>query len=151
MNRRTPTAEQKEKAAARRANIRAMCKQIAAMNDEQREALAARLPGLITIEGRPLSFHNHCMIAAQLAGASIVGGFRQWLKAGRAVRKGEHGATIWCPTGARKSEETTDGAEVNADGDRPGFILGTVFDVSQTDAINDAAETARECLQELAA
>jgi hypothetical protein len=144
-----PTEEQKQKAAARRANIRAMCKQIAAMSDEQRTTLAARMPGVVTVEGRPLSFHNQLMIAFQLPAATILGGFRQWIKNGRAVRKGEHGAAIWCPIGAPKP--TADGAEVNADGERPGFILGTVFDVSQTDPINDAAASGAECLEQLAA
>ena len=147
--RKQPTEEQKAKAAARRANIRAMCKQIAALNDTQRADLAARMPGVVTVEGRPLSFHNQLMIAFQLPAATILGGFRQWIKAGRAVRKGEHGAAIWCPIGHRQPTDNTDGGEVNADGERPGFILGTVFDISQTDAIHDAATSGRECLEVL--
>ena len=50
---------------------------------------------------------------------------------------------------AKAAARRANGAEVNADGERPGFIMGTVFDVSQTDAIKDAADSGRECLAEL--
>ena len=74
---------------------------------------------------RTLSVHNQCLIAMQYANATIVGGFKQWLKAKRCVMKGQHGAVIWIPMG-RKNKETGELEE------HTGFVLGSVFDVSQT-------------------
>ena len=70
------------------------------------------------------------MLAAQSEGReapSIVGGFQQWRKQGRMVRKGEHGYMIWIPT-HRKEE----GAPEDDEGEL-NFIIGYVFDVTQTE------------------
>src|SRR5208282_4903090 len=86
----------------------------------------------------------------QIPGASMVGGFRQWLKLGRCVRKGQHGASIWVPAGARKADSPPAGAgedahdagvagEGSGGSDRTRFVIGTVFDVSQTDEIQQPA------------
>lgn len=129
MARREPTEEQKRAAAERRAAMRRLAKQIGDMTDSQRSELAARVVGIATIEGRALSLHNMCMVAMQNPTATIVGGFRQWLNAGRAVRKGEHGMCIWIPCWSGKD----DSGDVEGSPDR--FILATVFDVSQTEAV----------------
>jgi hypothetical protein len=42
--------------------------------------------------------------------ATIVGGFRQWLKQGRCVKKGEHRSDIWIPLGDKEARE--DGSTV---------------------------------------
>lgn len=104
------------------------------MSDAARAELAAQLPGLVTVEGRALSFKNTCLVAVQKPDATMVGGFRQWLKAGRCVAKGSVGLMIWVPTGKRDSEApaAADKETGGEDGERPGFIMGTVFDVSQT-------------------
>jgi antirestriction protein ArdC len=115
--------------------MRKIAKQISDMPTEERIALSQRLP-VATIEGRTLSVFNACMLACQNPSATIVGGFRQWLKVGRAVRKGEHGAAIWVPLKPRNSVE--DGDATQGDGDETRFILGTVFDVSQTDEVQTA-------------
>lgn len=117
-------------ATARRSAQRAIAQRVAAMDPDERAAYAARTP-IRTIEGKSLSAFNACMVIYQNAGATIVGGFRQWLAAGRCVRKGEHGMAVWVPV-RRKAE---DGAQVPAGDDPAGFILGTVFDVSQTDPL----------------
>lgn len=131
------TPEQKAKSDERKARFRAFVKQVAAMGETEKAMIAAKL-GYVTCEGHSLSLCNMMLLALQIPKGSIVGGFRQWLRHGRCVRKGEHGAMIWVPIG-RKSEEsqaqpsettTTDSAE------KPGFIIGTVFDISQTDEIN---------------
>src|SRR5262249_5129698 len=63
-----------------------------------------------------LSAFNSCLVLRQLPNASMVGGFRQWLDKGRAVRKGEHGLMIWLPTKGKD------------DADQPvGLIWGTVL------------------------
>ena len=128
-----PTAEQKARAAERRAAFRALCAQVAQMDEAQRGAIAAKY-GIVTVEGRALSVHNQVLVAQQHENPSIVGGFHQWLQAGRCVRKGEHGLCIWVPTARSTGRENGAGQQVDGDGDsKPGFIMGTVFDISQTE------------------
>lgn len=144
MKRFNATPEQKERAARRRESFKAIAHQIAEMSEDQRAALAQTCP-VVTIEGRALSVHNQCLVALQNPAATIVGGFRQWLKAGRCVAKGSVGLMIWCPTGNKNETETSSAApsvgalvvsghnfDAPEKGARPGFIMGTVFDVSQT-------------------
>ena len=114
---------------ARRARFSTLAKEIGAMSDVQREMLAASITPT-TVEGRPLSVHNACLLAIQYPTVTLIGGFNQWLKAGRSVRKGEHGLMIWAPT---KPREATTTAQDSTDTDSPNFIMVTVFDVSQTD------------------
>lgn len=135
--RREPTADQKEAAAKRRAAMRAIAERIGEMTEEQRAELAARA-GIRTIEGRPLSVFNCCMVWNQDEGASVVGGFRQWLNAGRCVRKGARGLAIWIPIG-KDAEESAPAVE----GEKPGgvrFCLGTVFDIAQTEPTDGPRE-----------
>lgn len=124
------TAAQKAAAAERRDRMADLGRQVAAMTPAERSALVDRLGQVRTIEGHALSMHNTCMVLTQMPSASIVGGFRQWIDAGRCVRKGEHGAGIWVPIGPAKPAEGEEGDE---DG-KPRFRLATVFDVGQTDA-----------------
>ena len=122
---RQPTEAQKAKAAERRATMRKLAGTVSAMSKEERDAIAARF-GVVTIEGRTLSPFNAAMVWSQNPAATVVGGFRQWLKAGRAVCKGQHGMSIWVPC-ERKSDDDTP--------DETFFVLGTVFDVSQTQEV----------------
>ena len=134
------TTEQIRARDARREKFRGIVKTVANMQPLERDALAARMLGVATCEGRQLSLHNLCLIASQSPTATIVGGFRQWLKHGRAVRKGEHGLMIWCPKlHGIKTEVTPDG-ETTKDGEHVGFLIGTVFDVSQTDPVADIVD-----------
>src|SRR5689334_25449227 len=105
--RRQPTESQKEAAKARREKFRAIVQQLGKMSEAERIDLAAKLPVIATCEGHALSIHNQCLLAVQCPSATIVGGFRQWKKQGRAVKKGEHGHMIWCP----RSEERRVGKE----------------------------------------
>jgi hypothetical protein len=50
--RREPTAEQKAKAQERREKFRTLVKQIAAMTDEEREAIVQRVGAVPTYEGQ---------------------------------------------------------------------------------------------------
>ncbi len=125
--RRQATPEQKAAAAAKRDKIRAFCKQVADMSPEAREEMAKRLP-LINTAGHPLSRTNCILIMMQGGGgATVVGGFNKWLAAGRCVAKGQHGFSIWVPVGPKS--KTEDGETVT---EKTGFVLGTVFDISQT-------------------
>ena len=118
MSRRAPTAEQKAKAAERRDRFRALVKAVAEMSDAERAALVDRCGSVVTIEGHPLSFFNTCLVLSQNPGASVVGGFAQWIKAGRAVRKGERGLGIWVPVAKGKGDDApTAASEQPADAD----------------------------------
>ena len=101
---------------------------LAAMTPEARAAMAARMP-LITIEGHALSLRNNllCILqAGDLDGpATVVGGFRQWIAAGRCVRKGQHAMYILHPCHAKKDADDSEGALY--------FREAPVFDISQTD------------------
>lgn len=120
------TIEQIAAQQEKKARMRSLARQVAAMDDVQRDALAKTCP-VLTIEGRALSLKNQCLIALQMPSATVVGGFRQWLKAGRCVRKGEHGACIWIPLG-KKDVET---GEIEMTDSRA-FILASVFNITQT-------------------
>ena len=133
MTRKSVTPEQQAQAEARRAKFRKLANEIAHMTPDKRAALAATLPVVATIEGRTLSPTNTMLVVMQCPSATIVGGFKQWLKAGRAVRRGQHGISIWVPIGKPKTGDT--GAGETYGDDEPRFICGTVFDVSQTEAI----------------
>ena len=139
------TPEQQAARAERQAKFRALWKQVADMGDTERAMMAAKY-GFRTVEGKELSLCNQMLIALQLPQASVLGGFRQWIKQGRAVRKGEHGAMIWCPTGARNADGSPE-SPANGNETPQGeaadlrFIIGTVFDVSQTQELETSATT----------
>ena len=135
------TAEQKAKAEARKAQFRDLWKRVSAMPELERIQLSNRL-GLVTCEGRGLSLTNQMLIALQRPGATVLGGFRQWLRQGRAVRKGEHGCMIWVPCGAKGGADAAaspEGTGEAAEGVDVRFIVGTVFDIGQTEEVNAAA------------
>lgn len=131
------TAEQAAARDARRAKFRALAKRVADMTPEQQAELARGCVPL-SIDGRSYSMKNTMLLALQLPTCTILGGFRQWLKAGRCVRKGEHGATIWCKAGGRKLDAAADAA---AEENETRFVMGTVFDVAQTDELKPGART----------
>lgn len=131
--RREPTDEQKAKTQERREKFRSLVKQIAAMTDEEREAIVQRIGAVPTCEGRALSCVNTVLLVSQCPNVSMVGGFRQWIRQGRQVRKGERGHYIWIPKhkGEDGKGETAEAAADEAD--KPNFVMGVVFDISQTD------------------
>ncbi len=101
------------------------------MTEEQRQAVADKF-GIVTVEGHLLTPHNQCFLVAQSEiNFSIVGGFQQWKKAGRIVRKGEHGFLIFVPSNAKQE----DNSEMISDDENVHFFTATVFDISQTEII----------------
>jgi hypothetical protein len=133
--RKAPTEEQKAAAKERRAQIAKMMGTIKAMPEEQRILLAARF-GIRNAEGRELSVYNQCLLIAQNDKVTLVGGFTQWKKLGRSVKKGSRALAIWVPC-SRKAD-TTGSAIVPhgldpSDLDESFFVLGNVFDISQTE------------------
>lgn len=136
------TPEQKEKSESRKLRFRELVKRVAAMTDEQKAQLTSQMGCVMTCEGHAMSLCNTMLLLIQTGGTvSMVGGFRQWIKQGRCVRKGEHGHMIWVPTGGKANDVPLDGSTSNSavvDGEPAGesdrrFIIGTVFDIGQTD------------------
>jgi len=121
---------------AKKAKMRELADQFSKLSEAERVELANQLGSLRTIEGRPLSFKNSALLYFQKKGVSIVGGFQQWKKAGRIVRKGEKALAIFCPA-SRKTEEgeTTDSPSF--------FFTGSVFDISQTEPLTPSETLTR--------
>src|SRR6185503_17420710 len=132
MSKRTLTIDQERARDERRARFKALVKQVADMSAVQKAELARR-HGARKLNGGEFSLCNQMLLALQLPNATLVAGFRQWIKAGRCVRKGEHGASIWVPIGGRKVVDETGTLTTDTGGDKPGFIAGSVFDIAQTD------------------
>jgi len=131
---RKPTQQQREAAKAKRAKMYELAKEVTKLTAEQRAELVNRAGGIVTVEGHRLSGFNTIFLLHQLSegdAISVVGGFKQWKKAGRQVRKGEHGFSIWFPS--VKKDKPEDDEQVEQEYIRMG--LGTVFDVTQTDPI----------------
>ena len=147
--RRQPTEEQKAKAAERRERFRELVKQVAAMNEDERTALVMKCGAIVSCEGRALSPLNSCLILTQFPTASMVGGFLQWKAHGRSVKKGENGLSIWVPTGRKDEREELKEATDDSKGKRAGFIMGTVFDVSQTEPCKELSHIDRQRMDEL--
>lgn len=103
---------------------------LANLTEDQKAAIVAR--GIIgTVEGRTLSVRNTmlCYLQSDGRAPTVVGGYRQWLKAGRQVKKGEHGVTILFPSiGKPKNSETKETTDIY-------FMAATVFDISQTEPV----------------
>lgn len=135
--RRQPTPEQKEAAAERRERFKALAARVAAMSEDERATLVMKLGAIVTCEGHALSPFNSCLVLTQCPSASMVGGFHQWRTKGRKVKKGEHGLMIWIPTARKdKADDAAPVPEAEAGAKkekRAGFIMGTVFDVTQTE------------------
>src|SRR3990172_11401269 len=93
MRRKEMTEEQKAAWEERKAKFRGFVKQIVAMPESARVALAAQCP-IATCEGHTLSVRNQCLVSVQYPTASLVGGFQQWRKQGRSIRKGGQGFVV---------------------------------------------------------
>ena len=130
MNKKPNPAKQAE-AKARRDALR---RRLANLDAQERQAYTSR--GIIAkIEGGHCSINNTMLIYLQCNGAtpSVVGGYRQWQKAGRQVQAGQHGYLIYYPTGGERDPETNEITHPEA------FYMGTVFDISQTEPIGQPA------------
>ena len=142
MPRRKPmTPEQHVAFEQRREQMRQLSKTIAAMSEADRQALAAQVGTILTCGEPPrqLSPYNTCMLVSQRPDATVVGGFQQWKRLGRAVKKGEKASYIWVPMMPSNGDDrpTRDGSEP----DEQRFRLVAVFDVSQTQEEGDEETT----------
>ncbi len=120
-----------------RERMRGLVKQVAGMTPEARATMAAKMP-IITCEGHALSVFNQCFLMFQSGSATltVIGGFRQWKKTGRAVKEGSRSiGYIYVPMVPKqngKEEEAGEPEDVR-------FRLVPVFDVSQTDELSSVA------------
>jgi hypothetical protein len=104
------------------------------MNEKQVKikalALAAKsvkpTAGVSMVTGHELSIPNQCLAIVQLPTVSVLGGFKQWLAAGRCVRKGEKALIIRGK--AFRKDESGDAVDAY-------FPIVNVFDVSQTEVV----------------
>lgn len=128
---------------AKKTKMRELAEQFAKLSESERVELSNQLGSLRTIEGRPLSFKNSAMLYFQRKGVSIVGGFQQWKKAGRIVRKGEKSLVIFCPASKKPKE-----GEVSEDSPLF-FFAGNVFDISQTEPLTPSETLTRSLVATL--
>lgn len=131
----------------KRARLKELRQKLANLSSEDRERLTKH--GLIaTVEGRTLSLQNTLLLYMQTPGVlggngcqlpSVVGGYRQWLKAGKHVRKGEHGRTIFFPVGDKDEDGEITEAHI--------FYTATVFDIAQVEDNGKEPEDVSICSQ----
>jgi len=116
----------------KKSRIQAIRKTLSEMTEEQRTQLIEKFGIVTTIEGHPLTAHNTCFLYAQTEKpVTIIGGFQQWLKAGRIVKKGEKSLLIFVP-----SQKSNEGKEAAGDDD-VFFFTANVFDITQTEVITE--------------
>lgn len=116
------------------------------------DAVTAILTHLVTVSRSPkilgYSLRNQAMLIAQASDRGIVltdvDTFRGWVERGRCVRRGERGLRIVAPRGIDDGEDadaesnSAEEEEEEVEG-RPVFRMVAVFDISQTDGMDDAA------------
>jgi hypothetical protein len=85
---------------------------------------------ITTIEGHPLSANNTVALLLQGCKDPVIGGFHQWKRAGRCVRKGSVGFIIWIPS-KRKAPDLDEFEEPEP----TRFYPATVFAQAQTDVL----------------
>ncbi len=105
------------------------------LDDNARIAIAETMP-VMNPEGRILSETNCIFLAFQSEiKFTVVGGFKQWLKHGRCVKKGQHGNFIFIPAMVKtKKEDGTTEEELDK------FLVARVFDISQTFEIKESVQ-----------
>jgi hypothetical protein len=108
---------------------------LSSLTDEQRAGMLADAQ-ITTIEGHPLSVNNTVALLLQGCKDPVVGGFNQWIKAGRCVRKGSVGFVIWIP-----SKKRADDLDESEDPEPARFYPATVFAQAQTDRIIASEES----------
>jgi hypothetical protein len=124
------------------------------------DAVAAMVSHLMATNSPKLlrySMRNVAMLTTQAEDRGMtltdVDSFRGWIERGRCVRKGERGLRIVAPKGTEPPGD--DSAEQADQGDgediRVRFRMVTVFDLSQTDGIEDAEPVDGETITDPAA
>ena len=113
---------------------RELSAKIARMSEQEREKLSAKMVSVFNPQGHQLTLHNTLLLIGQCQreDLTLVAGFKQWIKAGRVVRKGEHTiGFIQVPIYKKARDEESE----SGNGRPTYFKLVPVFDVSQTDEL----------------
>ena len=134
----TPTADDERTPSQRRADqARATLEAGLSGIREDPAALAGYLA--FSARFRDYSARNRLLVYLQRPRAQFCKGYRDWLKNGRQVRKGEKALSILAPLLRKPNQEEL---AAGADPDRRipfGFRAVAVFDYEQTDAVRDDA------------
>jgi hypothetical protein len=108
----------------RQSKIKELRTKLSSLNESQRNEIIKH--GIVTnIDGHILSLHNTLLVHLQSSDfiPSVVAGFNQWIKQGKAVKRGQHGIMIFFPVG-NKNDDNEVISPTN-------FYTATVFDISQ--------------------
>ena len=120
---------------AKKQKIRAIFKSVKDLTQEQKDILMQNLL-IKNPEGHLLSGNNCLLLERQAAmynpniSFSVVGGFQQWQKYNRKVKKGESGFYIAIPS--KKESE-----HISENNDEVFFFFKAVFDISQTEELTN--------------
>jgi len=107
-----------------------------------KEQLVNSMP-VVNPDGRRLSDANIAFLAWQSKiHFTVVAGFRQWMKHGHCVKKGEHGHQIFVPAMNKSKTKNPDGSQTVSE-ELERFLVATVFDISQTFEIQE--KEAKHC------
>jgi hypothetical protein len=142
--------------AERAAKVAALRDRLAEWEGDADEAMIGLALALAKRDG--YSDRNAKLIVMQCPTATDVAGYKAWIDRGRHVRSGEHGIQILAPAGQSKPGEVTTesgkpevvaewvnpnsdpnapGIEISSNSPRQFFRIAHVFDVAQTDPIDD--------------
>lgn len=131
------------KAQEKRDRIRNFSKEISQYTNEELQEIAEELC-ITTIEGHVLSLKNQVLLDTQTRDLSwtpsVVGGYKQWLEAGRQVKKGSSSLAIIA--GAMGNKKDKEGNNIiNKDSGenekKLQFRIVNVFDITQTEEIQE--------------
>ena len=122
---------------AKKQKIKAIYQSVKDLTQDQKDQLMMQL-NIKNPEGHYLSGRNCILLERQAAiynpniTFSVVGGFNQWQKHNRQVKKGESGFYIAIPS-KKENQQSENNDEVF-------FFFKAVFDISQTEPIHQMAE-----------
>ena len=119
------------------------------LTPDQIDELAGQMP-IHNPSGHQISDYNTAFLQFQNAEMkfTVVGGFKQWQKFGRCVKKGAKGFWIFIPTMKKVTPQEGSASSKEEEFDR--FLMARIFDVSQTFEIKERQEKEQEVLAEVA-
>ncbi len=118
------------------ARARRLAADVGRLTDAERAALAERLPTVVNPDGHALSVRNTIVLSmqSQRTDLTMVAGFKQWIRAARVVKKGEHSiGMIMVPMTLKRKDAA--GEPLEDGGTDLRFRYVPVFDVSQTEEL----------------
>ncbi|MCC9309883.1 ssDNA-binding domain-containing protein [Kitasatospora sp. RB6PN24] len=135
-------AEKARRTATREAAVAALGDKLtdAVVSLATSEGWTATIRAMASLDLRRYSFRNWLLILQQCPHATAVASYDEWQRQGRQVRRGEKSLTIFAGMTIKKRDE--DGKPATDEDGKPEtftrFRTTPVFDISQTDPIEDA-------------